>query len=54
MLLIRLGKPKTDTSQPARMVEGWAGRVLQAKKHYDAGDMDECRAAIEDANAYAV
>ncbi len=36
------------------LCEAWADRVRHAKLMFDDGRMDECRLAIEDANAYGV
>jgi hypothetical protein len=50
----QLGIKLTNAELGSELCEAWADRVLQAKKHYDDGRMEDCKRAIDDANAYAI
>jgi hypothetical protein len=49
----QLGIKLTNAELGSELCEAWADRVRWAKVCWDEGRMDECKAAIEDANAYA-
>jgi hypothetical protein len=49
-----LGIKLTNAELGTQACEQWADRVMNAKLLFDRGDMAECKAAIEDANAYAI
>ena len=50
----QLGIKLTNAELGSEICEAWADRVRWAKVCFDDGRMDECKLAIEEANAYAV
>ena len=50
----RLGIKLTSAPLDSEICEAWADRVRWAKVCHDEGRIEECKAAIEAANAYAI
>jgi hypothetical protein len=49
-----LGIKLTNAELGSEICEAWAGRVCWAKVCWDEGRTEDCKAAIEDANRYAI
>jgi hypothetical protein len=49
-----LGIRLTNANWDTEICGCWADRVMEAKMHWDRGDMIRCQEMIDDANRYAV